>query len=461
MTAHSAYAHRASGLLDGLQVILLCGIAVISVVSAPRQMLFQAATAPNIPIEFLIVALSLPDYFVIGLIALLALRLLIDGAYRERLSDTLSLISARFGGAWWVMLALWMAAGMLWAGTPVLARYSAVHFVGALAASFVMADLVRAGHGCSMIWSLLIGALAQTLLAVLQVLNNNPLGLYALGEIPRFWYAPASFYRAPGLSSHPNYLGGYLMLALFACAMLAVQRRREGHSLMLPALIGLACGIGLVATLSRSALLSTAVGFAPLIAWLILSLRGRARLAAGIALIIVVTAAGVWGWIVLDGDVQTRLFAPREFFFADSWEIIQEAPVVGVGAGNLMMNILRVRGESVSELLPVHNVYLFVWAELGLPGLALFVAGCAAILFQVRRRMGEEALIWGCAFLAVCSVMFFDNYFWAVHPFRVLMFWVIGLWWGYASRAVDRDGAVQARSMLNNASTADPDSSAF
>jgi O-antigen ligase len=460
MTNHSAYAHRVSGILNALQVILLCGIALISVVSAPRQMLFQAAAAPNVPVEFLIVALSLPDYFVIGLIALLALRLVIDGAYRQRLSDTLSLIGARFGGAWWVALALWMAAGMLWAGTPVLARSSAVHFVGALAAAFIMADLVRAGHGRSMISALLIGALAQTLLAVLQVLNNNPLGLYDLGEIPRFWYAPANFYRAPGLSSHPNYLGGYLMLALFACPLLAIQRRREGRSLMLPALIGLACAVGLVATLSRSALLSTAVGFAPLIALLILSLRGRARLLAGIMLVVVVAAAGIWGWIVLGGDVQTRIFAPREFFFADSWEVIQRSPVLGVGTGNLMMEILRLRGESVSELLPVHNVYLFVWAELGLPGLALFVAGCAAILFQIRRRMGIEALVWGCAFLAVCSVMVFDNYFWAVHPFRVLVFWVIGLWWGYASRTVDRDGVAQTSAIRSSASTADPDSSA-
>jgi O-antigen ligase len=461
MTTRSAYAHRASGILDALQVILLCGIAVISVVSAPRQMLFQATTAPNVPVEFLIVALSLPDYCVIGLLALLALRLLIDGAYRERLSDTLSLISARFGGAWWVALALWMAAGTLWAGMPVLARFSAVHFVGALAAAFIMADLVRAGHGRSMIWALLVGALAQTLLAVLQVLNNNPLGLYALGEIPRFWYAPANFYRAPGLSSHPNYLGGYLMLALFACALLAIQRRREGRSLMLPALIGLACGVGLVATLSRSALLSTAIGFAPLVILLILALRGRVRLAAGMALIIVAVAAGVWGWIVLGGDVQTRILAPREFFFADSWEVIQRSPVLGAGAGNLMMEILRLRGESVSELLPVHNVYLFVWAELGIPGLALFIAGCGAIVFQMRRRMGIEALIWGCAFLAVCSVMIFDNYFWAVHPFRVLLFWVIGLWWGYAARAVDRDAATQTSAIPSSALIADPDSSAL
>jgi O-antigen ligase len=89
-------------------------------------------------------------------------------------------------------------------------------------------------------------------------------------------------------------------------------------------------------------------------------------------------------------------------------------------------------GLDVVNLLPVHNVYLFIWAEQGLPGLALFVVGCGVILWRLRRTDQPEVLIWSACFLAICTVNLFDNYFWAVHPFRVVFFWVIGLWWAYA-----------------------------
>jgi len=32
-------------------------------------------------------------------------------------------------------------------------------------------------------------------------------------------------------------------------------------------------------------------------------------------------------------------------------------------------------------------------------------------------------------------VNLFDNYFWAIMPMRVIFFWAIGLWWGFALRA--------------------------
>jgi O-antigen ligase len=102
----------------------------------------------------------------------------------------------------------------------------------------------------------------------------------------------------------------------------------------------------------------------------------------------------------------------------------------------LMLEIGRNQGESSTPLLPVHNVFLYIWAELGVPGLVLFVVACLAILIQVLPRNGLSVFTWGSCFLAMCMVMLFDNYFWAVQPFRDLTFWVIGLWWGYACHLV-------------------------
>ena len=437
MSVHFPTRSRPISTLAALQIFALALIGFLSVISSPRQMLLEVSAQPNIPLDFRIIALSVPDYVVLVLLAVTAIRLLVESAYRERLLHTLGTVVLRLGGIFWALLAGLMALSMLWAGSAVMVRYTTLHLLAALAAAFVLAGLVRADEtpgGRAVLYGLLAGACLQSALAVLQVLNNGPLGLWGLGEIPRFWYAPANFYRAPGLSMHPNYLGGYQMIGLFASILLTTQFRREGRSLALPVLAGVVSAVGLIATLSRSALLATAVGLLPLALGLVFRLRGRARawfILGGAAALVV---AGVWLLVALRSDIQTRIFAPREFFFEDSWAVIQEAPVRGVGAGNLMLEVGRLRQDNAPELLPVHNVYLYIWAEAGLPGLILFVAACAAILIRLRPRFGRERLIWTLCFLAVCVVMLFDNYFWAVHPFRVLFFWVVGLWWGLAMR---------------------------
>jgi O-antigen ligase len=99
-----------------------------------------------------------------------------------------------------------------------------------------------------------------------------------------------------------------------------------------------------------------------------------------------------------------------------------------------MLEVGRIWGMDIEHLLPVHNVYLYIWAELGLPGLALFLLGCFSILKRLRSRLSANMLLWLCCFLAICGVMIFDNYWWAVHPFRVVFLCVVGLWWGYTSR---------------------------
>jgi O-antigen ligase len=272
-----------------------------------------------------------------------------------------------------------------------------------------------------------------------QAINGGPLGLWGLGEIDRFPYETTTFYRAPGLSMHPNYLGGYLMITLFACAVLAYRNIQNRKWLILLAFCAGFIGLGLVATLSRSAMLSTVVGFAPIIIVLVMSIGRRARLIMGGVLVVVLAAAAIWGWLVLAGNVQARFLAGREFFFTYSFEVIKNSPVLGVGASNLMLEAGRIFGTTVEHLLPVHNVYLFIWAELGLPGLALFLIGCFSILRRLRTRYGMDAFIWTCCFLAICLVMVFDNYWWAVQPFRVLFLWVIGLGWAYACRVFERE----------------------
>jgi O-antigen ligase len=172
------------------------------------------------------------------------------------------------------------------------------------------------------------------------------------------------------------------------------------------------------------------VGTLPTLIWLLrLAAPRTRRLIISGALAVSVIGAGL-ALVATRGDIVSRFFMGREFFFDWSWAEIQASPVIGAGAGNLMFAISE-RGVNERDVLPVHNVYLYVWGETGLIGMVLFVLGCGSVLGVISQR--PERLIWGGALLGVCVTMLFDNYWWAILPYRVLFFWVIGSWWGLLS----------------------------
>lgn len=428
----SSVISKTTGLLARLQNWLLWIIAFSCVIASPRVELVNVLQQTNIPLDFRSVTLSIPDFVMVVLILISLFRLIAVTDYRKSFLATFDDVIGRRGGLAWVLLVLWMGAGLLWAVSPLMTRFDTLHAILCLLMALLMADLMRQQRSLfGVVPAVIVGATIQSVVAVLQVLNNGPLGLSVLGEIPRFFYDPTNFFRATGLSMHSNYLGGYLMIALFSCAFAAFINWRAGRSVIVLVIVGSLCGIGLIATLSRSAILGTVVGVLPIGIVLLKTSPLRLRKLLILAVVIILIVAALWGVLVLRGDVATRLLSPREFFFADSWAQIQTAPILGSGAGNLMINIGAQRSYAETNLLPVHNVYLFIWAELGLPGLALFTAGCVPLLFSLLHWKGNApVLIWGSCFLGVCIIMLFDNYFWGVHPFRVLLFLVLGQWWG-------------------------------
>ncbi|PJF35992.1 MAG: hypothetical protein CUN49_07710 [Candidatus Thermofonsia Clade 1 bacterium] len=431
-----------SGLLEFLQLLLFMIVGAVGVVSSPRLGLQHVFEGLDIPLDFQTITLSYADVFMGWLLLISGLRAFLENAYRLRLAETVKLLlRPRYAALFVGFLAL-MSVGLFWAKQPSLLIASALHFAACLLMSFIGAALVRE-HGLSALWAIVLGGALQALIGLLQVINNSTLGLSALGEVPRPYYEPTTFFRASGLSMHANYLGGYLMLALFAALCLAVQaRRRLGR--ILSGALGALCALGMLGTLSRSALLSTAIGSLPIawIAWRALNRPARRSM-------LILSSAGVLIGIAFvlfatRGELVTRFFSGREFFFRDSWTVIQSAPLFGVGAGNLMYEVWLNVGMTPGPKLPVHNVYLYIWAETGLLGLTIFGAALLLNLSRLRPRYGAAHFIIGCGVLALAAVSLFDNYTWAVHPHRVLTFWWIGLWWGTTWHATDQSSSCDA-----------------
>ncbi|MBZ0295747.1 MAG: O-antigen ligase family protein [Anaerolineae bacterium] len=419
--------------LSWLQLIALALMIFLSVISRPRQMLLEVSPQWNIPIEFRIVSISIPDIFVLALLLLTVIRLVVSASYRDDLFDVVHKIITRAGGLWWGLLVLWVMVGLAWANEGTMLRFHLIHVIALLVMALITAGLARERGDTPLLVALIASGVVQSIIGLLQVLNNGPLGWYNLGEIDRFDYDPLDFYRAPGLAMHYNYLAGYLMIALFACMLLGYRRWSNGKRILPLVLAGAMISIGILSTLSRGALLSTAIGMLPLVVMVFLRLNRRARLLIVGGLVALVVLAVAYVLFVLGGieNIQTRFLTGREFFFDYSWSVIQTSPVLGVGAGNLMLEAGKIYGLEFENLLPVHNVYLYIWAELGLPGLALFLIGSITILWRLRHPNRTALFIWTSCFLAICAVNLFDNYFWAVAPFRVVFFWVIGMWWYY------------------------------
>ncbi|PJF41728.1 MAG: O-antigen ligase family protein [Chloroflexi bacterium] len=424
---------------DRIQYALLAIIVIVSVVSRPRQQLIQVFDQLRMPIEFQIVSLSIPDYFVIILVITTSGWLVISDKYRQHFVQTMEMITTQIYGIIWVIFAGWLFASLLWSRDATLPRFTTIHVIIMLYMALIVADFVRRHRANIVLYPLVAGAIFQAVLALLQVINNDPLGLYQFGEIDRFPYDPRNFYRAPGLSSHSNYLGGYLMVALFALAILIAFRLQTTHlkdRKNFPFyLIGFLIVLAMIGTLSRSAMLSTTIGAVPLV--LVAARYVNKKIFFG-AFSLFIIAILVWGLFVLAGpeNIRTRILSSREFFFDDSWAVIKDAPVFGVGAGNLMLEISQFTpDEPNTDILPVHNVYLFLWAEVGIIGLAIFVTALLLMLRHLANYQQITTLVWTSCLLAIAVAMLFDNYFWAVQPFRVLLFWAIGVWWGVMNQS--------------------------
>ena len=288
--------------------------------------------------------------------------------------------------------------------------------------------------------SLLASAAFYSLYAILQTLNGAWLGQRWLGEVDHQPLLDQP-YRALGLTAHPNTLGLFLMVGILAGLALLRQSIHTRRGLALVAGSLLLSALGLLTTASRVALLTAGIGFALVVLFLPRPMLRRRRE----RLLVLGAMALVLAFGLLISDLPRRIAdtvqTPSKILDRLNWEltnpeaVIRDAPILGVGAHNLPLAIQRL------ETLAVHNLgansYLVIWGELGIIGLGLFIAAAVSVIGWMRPRNGATLFTLGCALLGVFVAFMLDAYY--LYPgTRLLMFWVLGVWWGLALQAYDR-----------------------
>ncbi len=289
------------------------------------------------------------------------------------------------------------------------------------------------------------GGLFQAIIAILQFSKQSSLGLKLLGEsvLSPDLTGIASFYtlqgekiiRAYGTTPHPNILAAFLFLTIFVFYFIFLYRPKInnyfliGYPLMLFALFFTFARVMIflwfAGFITRAILVTGKKNFRKIFAHGLNGVKLTKILVISAA---VVVLFGIFYWPetvsrikISSGDeaVQLRVFYNKESLKSLNW--------FGVGAGNFV-NWLMVKDPNLPRNLyqPVHNIYLLIYSETGILGLAAMVLFLVFLVkdFIVSTKM--EKLYHYSVLILFSSFLFvglFDHFLWTLQQGRFI-FWL-------------------------------------
>lgn len=417
-----------------------------------NDILYDPQVAPHVWYELRTIVIYLVDFLLITFVVRSAFLLITDQTTRQAFLQTVRSIVGNVAGSWWFLLLLWAVISTGWALLPVLSLYQAARLALGLYVALWLAHYVQQGKARGLLLSFTIAAVLHSIIAISQAINQSPLGLTWLGEFQASLTNPWGFGPQPirgySLAIHPNNLSGYLLVGLFMCLSLV---RAEGLLLWqriftFVCLLLISCGI--LATGARTTLVAAVLA---IIAMLLLAPPLRIAVISpflrlvifAFGAVIAVAVSSQLGLLERWSELIGQNFATRfTYGFADTIAVIRQNPILGVGHGNLMVNIGLLRADSPDLLLPAHNVFYVIYAELGLVGLMLLTLGCLGIMSYLRPGNDPAGVMLSLCFAALTLIMLLDFYLWSEARSRLLLLWVVGLCWGHWSTSA-RTNAVQ------------------
>ena len=114
-------------------------------------------------------------------------------------------------------------------------------------------------------------------------------------------------------------------------------------------------------------------------------------------------------------------------YVSQAWQLIQQRFFGGVGIGNYTLMVWQEINNQLPGYAyqPVHNIYLLVFAEIGVFGALVFGVILILLLWNLsRRKLSLEAMIVLLCWISVLIISLFDHYFWTLY-FGIIVFWLI------------------------------------
>jgi O-antigen ligase len=313
------------------------------------------------------------------------------GAVGFSRSDGSSLdFAARFPALVWVLALFltWVLVSLLWAEDVGVARQTFFRYALNLVLFPIVFAAIREPRHVSWLYTVFIAGGLLGGFVGLQTVQSS--------DIPDE--------RLSGAGLNPNELGALLAVAAVLATCLAVSRSSSAGARLIALAAALLSTLLVIMTESRGAMLglTAAVLVTPFAA-------GRGRRAAALA-VALAAALSVAVWVTTAAPAQTRerLTQPTSSGSGrvDLWTVglrmVKDEPITGVGAGNFPVSSVHyllqpgaiARDEFIVDHPKVtHNIYLQVLAELGVIGLALFLAligTCLACVLRAARTFRRQ-----------------------------------------------------------------------
>jgi putative inorganic carbon (hco3(-)) transporter len=379
--------------------------AAVALALAPLLLLYPASLIPLVVVVLYLQATNFSGVTIDRLIAPVALFVVVTALLRGA-----AFIRGGNPLVWVLAYSLWALASTLWT----------VHLgeTGYLLASLVI----------SLVYMLVFAALVASERDLVRILVSVAVASCGVGLIAIVTFQGT---RSVAASGDPNFFAALELVAMpLVLAAAGIARARWIRAALYTVVVVLV--IAVLTTLSRGGLLTLAT-----IVFFILALPAGSFLrsrAQKVAVVAVLTLAGTVAYSVVAQDLVPRIQhvfteegktgSGRLNAWRAAWLSIQERPVLGLGYGGFdpVANDLMLRTPGVDlanfELraggLKAHSAYIGTAAELGIPGLLLFL-GIVGSTLRALRRTAARAREEGAALVArIANALFVALAGWSV-----------------------------------------------
>lgn len=220
--------------------------------------------------------------------------------------------------------------------------------------------------------------------------------------------------RSYGSFDHPNIFGFAMVLGIISTLWMFYEKKNSKivTAFLYLALVSLVTG--LYASLSRGAFLGLAIALVTFFLKTHFSNMKKPLVAAGMSLAIIASlySAPLFARSNINARLEQKSINEREIYFQQAKEIIKQHPIVGVGAGSYIDYLKEKNPNNYPwNYQPVHNVFMLIWAEIGLVGMLAFVVLYVTIIVRAYKNSPLSF----CLLLAFLPAMFFDHWLWSLH----------------------------------------------
>ncbi len=286
------------------------------------------------------------------------------------------------------------------------------------------------------LWILFYSGLFQAIFVIAQFFMQISYANKYLGTVGHLPYEAGAlvlhgsgrWLRAYGLVNDPNLLGGFMLFAIIISIYLYIKSKNKFESTL--SVSGTVIfATALFFSFSRSALIGLIVALT--FVFIGIFVKNKTALKkfltpAIISLVVLGILTTIYfpiiaGRIFVDNRLESHSLNERYVFNNQAISIIKNKWLYGTGIGNYTFNLLEREPDLKPwQYQPTHNIYLLIFAELGIIAITSFIV---LSFFAIKIGIKNKNFIFLGLFIGFMFIGLWDHYFWTTWQ-GISMWWI-------------------------------------